>query len=244
MSDQRQLAARLAEVSSELLRAAADEEPTFETVVRRAVEIVPGCDAASITLVGRRGRAATVASTDPACEALDEVQYALGQGPCLDAAFEHGTVIVPDVDSDERWPKWSAAAREYGLGSALAVRLHTPHETLGALNLFSHTRGAFGDQEAVDVAAIFAVHATEAMSKARLVSGLQAAMESRHLIGMAQGVLAVRYDISYEAAFDVLHRFSNETNTKLRQVAAHVVENRDLPAPEHEPQPRTELDRT
>lgn len=242
MTDQRQLAARFAEVSSDLLSRSA-EEPTFQTVAQRAVEVVPGCDAASITLLRRRGRATTVASTDPACEGLDEIQYTLGEGPCLDAAFERGTVVVHDVRTDERWPQWAAAADERGLGSAVAVRLHTATETLGALNLFSRTRGGF-DAEAVDIAAIFAVHATEAMSKARLVSGLQAAMESRHLIGIAQGILAVRYDISYEAAFEVLHRYSNDTNTKLREVAARVVEERDLPTAEIVPEPRAELDHT
>jgi GAF domain-containing protein len=239
MTDQRQLAARFAEVSSDLLATSA--ELTFQAVAQRAVEITPGCDAASITLLGRRGRATTVASTDPVCECLDDVQYAVGEGPCLDAAFELGTVIVHDVVSDHRWPEWAAAAHQRGLGSAVAVRLHTAKETLGALNLYSRTRGGF-DVEAVDIAAIYAVHATEAMSKARLVSGLQAAMESRHLIGIAQGILAVRYDIGYEAAFDVLHRYSNDTNTKLRDVAARVVEERGLPAAESVPEPRDELD--
>ena len=67
------------------------------------------------------------------------------------------------------------------------------------------------------------------MSNARLVTGLQGALESRHLIGIAQGVLAMRYGISYERAFDVLHRYSNDTNTKLRDVAAQVLDERDLP---------------
>ena len=137
-------------------------------------------------------------------------------------------MIVRDVLADRRWPEWAAAAHQRGLGSAVAIRLHTAKETLGALNLFSRTRGSF-DTEAVDIAAIFAVHATEAMSKARLVSGLQTAMESRHLIGIAQGILAVRYDISYEAAFDVLHRYSNDTNTKLRDVAQQLIDTRRLP---------------
>jgi len=240
MTDRSQLAARFAEVSSDLLATSA-EDLTFQTVVKRAAEVIPGCDAASITLLGRRGRATTVASTDPVCECIDNVQYAVGEGPCLDAAFERGTVIVHDVVSDHRWPEWAAAAQQHGLGSAVAVRLHTTEETLGALNLYSRTRGSF-DTEAVDIAAIYAVHATEAMSKARLVSGLQAAMESRHLIGIAQGILAIRYDIGYDAAFEV-HRYSNDTNTKLREVAARVVEERGLPAPGSVPGPREELDR-
>ena len=79
------------------------------------------------------------------------------------------------------------------------------------------------------IALIFAAHATDTMGKARLIEGLQAALESRHAIGIAQGVLALRYGITYEQAFDVLRRYSNQSNTKLRAVAAQVLEARDLP---------------
>jgi hypothetical protein len=110
----------------------------------------------------------------------------------------------------------------------MAIRLHTDTHTLGALNLYSDEPGNFSG-EAGDVALIYAAHATEAMSKARLVTGLRTALESRHLIGIAQGVLAVQYDISYERAFEVLHRFSNDRNRKLREVAEEVARTKALP---------------
>lgn len=240
MSEQRRLAARFAEVSGDLLHDSG-EGPTFDAVVRRAVEMVPGCDDASITLASRRNRAETVAATGPGCAELDALQYVLGEGPCLDAAFDAGAVVVRDIAEDTRWPTWSARAHPLGPGSLVAIPLRTERESLGALNLYSRTRGNF-DGEAVDIAVIFAAHATEAMSKARLVAGLETALESRHLIGIAQGVLAARYDISYEAAFDVLHRLSNDTNTKLREVARAVAETRDLPEPSADVAPRADLD--
>ncbi len=55
-------------------------------------------------------------------------------------------------------------------------------------------------------------------------------MESRHTIGIAQGVLAVRYDISYERAFQVLHRLSNDRNIKLRDLAQQILDERGLPS--------------
>lgn len=227
MTDERRLAAWFAQLSTDLM-SEGSEDLTFEAVVRRAVEVVPGCDLASVTLRKRRGRAETVASTDETAERVDAVQYTLGEGPCLDAAFERENVVVPSVATETRWPRWAGSAEEHGVGAVLAIRLFTPEETLGALNLYSRTPGAF-DEEAVDIAVIFAAHATEAMSKARLVTGLEAALESRHVIGIAQGVLAARYDISYERAFEVLHRFSNDHNRKLRDVAAQVAEARGLP---------------
>lgn len=227
MTEERRLAARFAELSGDLL-GESDVDTTFDSVVAHAVEIVPDCTHATITLRKRRGRAETVAATDEMVERLDAVQYDLGQGPCLDAAFDRGNVLVDDTGTDQRWPRWSAAAQGCGITSVMAIRLHAGDETLGALNLYSDTPGTFSG-ESGDIALIYAAHATEAMSKARLVAGLRAALESRHLIGIAQGVLATRYDISFERAFEVLHRYSNDHNLKLRDVAETVARERGLP---------------
>jgi GAF domain-containing protein len=228
LTEERRLAARFAEHSRDL-HGEADVETTFDSVVTRAVEMVPGCAHATITLRKRRGRAETVAATGEVVERLDALQYDLGQGPCLDAAFDRGNVVVDHTADDERWPRWSAEAHARGVASVMAVRLHAGDETLGALNLYSGTPGTFSGDSG-DIAVIYAAHATEAMSKARLVAGLRAALESRHVIGIAQGVLATRYDISVERAFEVLHRYSNDHNLKLRDVAETVARERGLPS--------------
>ena len=191
--------------------------------------MVPGADHAGITLRGKRGRATTVAATDQIVGLLDKEQYALGEGPCLDASDVEPCHVVTDLAGDERWPRWAPYAVGLDVRSVLSLRLHSGTRTLGALNLYAVAPGAF-DGEAVDLAAIFATHATEALRTSALITDLQAALGSRHAIGIAQGVLAARYDVSYEAAFAVLHRYSNDTNTPLREVAEQVMEARDLPA--------------
>lgn len=226
MNDDMRWAAYFAQVAEDLL--ADPGKLTFDRVVHRAVEVVPPADHSGITLRQRRGRAETVAATGDVVLDVDAAQYALGEGPCLDAAFESGSCVVDDLRTDGRWPRWSQVATEHGVHAALAIRLHADGTTLGALNLYAGRAGAF-DQDSVDTALIFATHAAEALSKARLVGNLEAALESRHVIGMAQGVLAVRYDVSYESAFTVLQRYSNDNNIKLRDVARSVLETRELP---------------
>ncbi|HET9423034.1 MAG TPA: GAF and ANTAR domain-containing protein [Nocardioides sp.] len=227
MNESQDLATFFAELSEEL-HSDASEPLTFEKVIKRAVETIPGCDHASITLRGRRGRAETVAATDEPATRADKLQYSLEEGPCVDAAFESTDFVIDDLKDEPRWPRWSAASAELGLRAAMAIRLHTDSETLGALNLYSESAHAF-DEESRIVAMIYASHAADAMSNARLVSGLRAALESRHTIGIAQGVLAVRYDISYERAFQVLHRLSNDRNVKLRDLAQQILDERGLP---------------
>ncbi|NPC98344.1 GAF and ANTAR domain-containing protein [Nocardioides sp. zg-DK7169] len=227
MRDETPSAAYFAELAVDLLHAPG--ELTFQRVVDRAVEVVPGSDYAGITLRTKRGRATTVASTDEIVELLDKEQYALGQGPCLDAADDQPCRVAADLGTDERWPQWAPYAVDLEVRSVLSLRLHNGTATLGALNLYAARPDAF-DQDAVDVALIFTTHATEALRTSALISDLQTALGSRHAIGIAQGVLAARYGLTYEAAFAVLHRYSNETNTVLREVAERVMETRELPS--------------
>lgn len=230
MDERQRLAALFAEVSDRLL-SDPSQPITFQRVVEGAVEMVPACDDCGVTLRMRRGKVATVASTSPDAERVDNLQYALDEGPCLDATFEKVVCVVGDLAEDERWPRWSPGAVEHGFRSVLSLRLHAGEEEIGAMNLYGREPHAFDDDESVDLAIIYTAHAARALDQARVVSGLQVALESRHDIGIAQGILAMRYDLSYEEAFTVLHRYSNDRNVKLRDVARQVMDERALPSP-------------
>lgn len=225
MDHEIRLAATLAEFSEEI--AGSDTPVTFQRVVDRAVTMVPGCDHAGLHLRRRRGRAESVAASDAVAKEADELQEALQDGPCVDAAFEQQNFVVHDLRTDERWPGWAARASSLGIRASLSVRLSSAEVTIGALNFYGDTPGAFDDD--ADVAMIFASHAAAALSNSQLVAGLRNALDSRHTIGIAQGVLAVRFDISYERAFQVLQRHSNDRNLKLRDVAEQVLRDRALP---------------
>jgi len=224
---QAQLAAYFALVSRDLL-ARSDDQLTFDRIARRAVEVVPACDFVGITLRRRRGRPESVAVTDPAARSCDDWQYELGEGPCLSALAEDETYLIEDVASDPRWPRWGPRAAEAGAGSILSIRLADDESALGALNLYSRRPHGW-DSDSVDLALVFASHAATAVSNTQLVSGLQTALQSRHLIGVAQGILMAQYDMGLETSFEVLRRYSSHTNVKLRDVAQRVVELRALP---------------
>lgn len=235
MDSRTELAARFAGLSQSLLGRRA-QPVSFELVARRAVEVVPGCDRAGITLLRRGGRATTVASTDAVAARLDDLQYELAEGPCVDAARDRLDCISDDLTTEDRWPTWSSEAVVRGVRSVLSVPLQTEQEPLGALNLYAGHAQVF-DAAALDIAAIYAIHAASALEQAKLVSGLQSAMQSRHVIGIAQGVLAVRYGIAYDTAFEVLRRLSNELNVKLRDLAQQVADQRGLPDSAHDRSP-------
>lgn len=225
MDEDARLAALFAEVSSDLFTHA---DPTFQHVAERAVEVVPACDFVGISLRRRRGRLETVAYTSDAAVHCDALQYELDEGPCVSAVWQEDAYLSQDTSTDERWPRWGARVAAEGVGSVLSIKLATATEQLGALNLYAARRHAFG-QEDLDLALIYAAHASNAMNSTQLVRGLETALDRRHLIGVAQGILMNRYSLDLDQAFELLRRCSSHANVKLRDIAATVVNGGDLP---------------
>jgi len=228
----------LAEKLGELARSMQDRnglEDTLDAIVRAAADTVPGADEASISAVFRRREVWTPAATGELPRAVDQAQYATGEGPCLDSLYEQHSVRLPDMRDDPRWPRFCARAAELGIASMLAVQLYVDGADLGALNLHSRQVDAFTD-ESEQVALLFATHAAVAFAGARAQDQLRTAVSSRDLIGQAKGILMERYKITGEEAFQLLAVASQHTNVKLVDVATFLVNTGELPsAPRPQP---------
>jgi GAF domain-containing protein len=216
-----------AQISQDLMQIG-EETPTLQSVVDRAVEVVPACDWASVTLRRRRNRTETVAASDDIAEKADQLQYDLDEGPCLEAAVVGEPRIANRLESSQEWPRWGPRVVQLGVHGILGIQLSTADEVLGALNFYSGTPDAF-TREDIDLAEIYTTHATNALTAARMSSGLRTALHTRHMIGLAQGILMQLYGLTTEQSFELLRRYSSHTNTKLGEVAEHVVEHRALP---------------
>lgn len=212
--------AAFARISQELL-----SEPAYELTLQRvaelAVESIKGCDYAGISM--RHGkRVDTPAATDPLVIELDQAQYDLNEGPCLDAVFVEDMYVIDDMNSEDRWPNWAPKAAELGVQSILSVRLATAREVVGGLNLYSKSLIAY-DEDQILTAQVYATHASNAIAMTSQVDGLTTAMQTRHAIGLAQGILMQRYRLSEDQAFQFLSRISSDANVKLRDVASKVI---------------------
>ncbi len=110
----------------------------------------------------------------------------------------------------------------------LDVPLTTGHGSVGVLGLYSKDHDAFGpDEEAI--AQILARHASVAVAAARHEESMAAAVDARKLVGQAMGILMERFDLDGDRAFAILKRYSQDTNTKLRDVAQQLIDTRKLP---------------
>jgi GAF domain-containing protein len=206
----------------------ADPERILATMVRGAIDLIPGVDEGSISVVHDRRNVGSRAPSSPLAEQLDALQGDTGQGPCLDAMFMHQTVHVPDMASEKRWPRFAHRAAEAGAGSMLCFQLWVEGDNLGALNLYASRAGAF-TRESVHVGLLVAAHAAVAFAEAMKVEQLGEALATRDLIGQAKGILIERYKITGDQAFTILDRSSSTTNMKLHDVAEHLVLTGDIP---------------
>ncbi|MFE5753012.1 GAF and ANTAR domain-containing protein [Streptomyces massasporeus] len=208
-------------------------QQTLDEIAASAVKLVDGCDAAGILAV-RKGRAVTLASHGDMVEESDRRQGELGEGPCFDLARradEDRVFRIVDMTKPQPdWPRYAEAARELGIGSMTGVLLYTHEEDFGALNLYSRRPGTFTEDIAT-AGWLLASHAAVALADARTIDQLEHALETRHAIGEAMGILMERHGMSDEEAFSVLRKISQHHNIKLRDVAQRVRDKRtDDPA--------------
>src|SRR5215218_8279937 len=113
---------------------------SLQHIAEAAENSVPGFDHVSITLLDHDGRFETAAATSPLAERLDNTQYALDEGPCLDVARGRDLVSAPCLRSEQRWPAYVPQAVAVGVQSHLSVKFSSPGgNTPGSLNLFSTT---------------------------------------------------------------------------------------------------------
>ncbi|MET7279822.1 GAF and ANTAR domain-containing protein [Kribbella sp. NPDC005582] len=205
-------------------------EETVEAVVEFALQAL-SCSYAGLALWASRSAPEIAAVTDPVVADIYEVQLGSGEGPLITSLESRTTVLVPDTLSEERWPGWAAKVAALGVRSVLDVPLISSVPgtgPVGVLGLYSPEPDAFGpDDEAV--AHILARHAMVAVGTARHQANLTQAVDARKLVGQAMGILMERFDISPDQAFAVLRRYSQDTNTKLRDVAAELIDTRRLP---------------
>ncbi|MDX6302859.1 MAG: hypothetical protein QOF53_4073 [Nocardioidaceae bacterium] len=219
-------AVRLARISRELLTLPNDED-AVHLIVGKAVEAVESADHAVISeRTGKKLR--TSASTSGIAEACDELQHRQGEGPCVDVAWNTEVALVSDAATETRWPAWGRRVAELGMASVLAIRLAAGTEMVGSLALYSRAPDAF-DASSISMAFSFGTHAAVALSARRQQTRFVNAVEARHTIGVAQGVLMSRYGLSLDRSFALLRRYSNVTNIKLRDVARQVADTGELP---------------
>ncbi len=226
--DDGDLAASLAGLSG-LLTGHRPLRETLIHIAEFAVQAIPGADGAGLTML-EDDRAQTVVASAAFVHAVDDVQYGLGEGPCLLAVQSRRTQMSGSLGGETRWPRFGPRVGRMGVHSALSLPLLLPDQLVGAMNVYAHAKNAFGP-EAVAIGELFArpaavsVHNAQVLAQSqRLAAQLREALTSRTVIDQALGIIMSRTGASPEEAFDRLRAMSQSQHIKVVEVSRILVE--------------------
>lgn len=206
---------------------------TLARIARLTSDVVPACDEATISVV-EGDEVVLRFSTGETSQVMDDRQFAVRDGPCVDAMKERRVVRVGRLPEEARWADFTSLAIRNGVESTFSFPLEVGDEAIGILNLYSFA-GPFKPEDE-GTARAFAREAAVAIANARsierartLIEDLERALETRDLIGRAVGMLMARTNCDEVSAFDLLRSESQRRNEKLWRIARRVLEDGDLP---------------
>lgn len=106
-------------------------------------------DAAAISLVFDGTNSGTLGASGAPARRYDELQFIVGEGPCLDSVNRRAPVLVVDLadPGDARWPVYGPAMLDLDIHGVYAMPVVVAGEYVGALDLFRAQPGQFGSEE-------------------------------------------------------------------------------------------------
>jgi len=185
---------------------------------------------AGIMLMSGDLPAGSMCTTGQVSALIEDLQYALGEGPCVDAYQLGRPVFEPDLaePAEPRWQAFTAPALEAGVRALFGFPMVVGTVRLGALNLWADRPGPLTDDQHGDALvmagiAAEAVLALQAGSSGSLAADLEDGSNFQYVVHQAAGMMSVQLDVTVAEALVRLraHAFGNQR--RLGDVAADVV---------------------
>jgi transcriptional regulator with GAF, ATPase, and Fis domain len=205
-----------------------DRDELLHQLTTRTAALAPGMRT-GIMLVDRSGDLAFVAASDDAVVEIERYQERVNDGACYHAFRTGSMVAAEDLTSDDRWPGYRDRVLAVGARAVLGLPMHAFGQTIGVMNVYRPNAGPWVTDEVqtlralTAIAAAFIVHHADEQEARSVRTNLEAAIDSRDLIGQAKGLIMAREGVGSDEAFDRLRERSQRANRKLRDVAAELV---------------------
>jgi GAF domain-containing protein len=209
---------------------------------------VTGMSGAGIMLMADDVPAGSLCSSNAVSDLIEELQYTLGEGPCVDAYGQGRPVLEPDLRDPvtPRWLGFTAPAVEAGARAAFGFPLQVGSVRLGALNLYRDRPGPLSEDQYADALVLAGVAGRAVLAmQAQAPPGMLAAEldeggNFRFVVHQAAGMVSVQLGITVGEALLRLRAYAFGNDRLLAEVAEAVVARTlrfDDQAPAAEPQP-------
>lgn len=223
---------RVAEILSELTSGGGqDSLPSQLCAACLTALPVSGVGVALMTEDGPSG--IVLAATDERARQLEELQFALGEGPCVEASGGGAPVLEPDLRRAgiSRWPRFGAAVLDAGVRAVFALPLRVGAIRVGVLDLYRDTPGSLTDRDLAEALA-FADAATEVVLQLQDHDeggggAIRAGpVDSRAEVHQATGMITVQLGVGLAEALTRLRAHAYATGRPVSDIAADVVHRR------------------
>ena len=203
-----------------------------EQICRACVEGLDVHGAAISLLTGSPSRE-TLWASDPTADLLEDLQFTLNEGACMQAASTGSPVLVPNLHDStdaQRWPVFAAAVAEQTDALALfALPLQWGTINLGVLDLYRRTPGGLSRDQwrdaisAADVAALMMLGVRTEPGNGDGDGWLDPPSSARAEVHQATGMVLVQLDVSAEVALARMRAHAFVEQRLLIDVARDVV---------------------
>lgn len=195
---------------------------------------VTGMSGAGIMLMSNDLPRGAVCTTDDVSAFIEDLQFMLGEGPCVDAYHSDAPVLEPDLAAPDtpRWLGFTGPAVEAGARAVFGFPLQLGAVRLGALNLYRTEPGPLTDDQhadalvMADVAAQAILVLQAAAPAGQLAVSLEAGSNFQHVVHQAAGMVSVQLGISVSQSLTRLRAYAFGNNRPLVEVAQDVVARR------------------
>jgi hypothetical protein len=204
-----------------------------EKLCREALDAVD-VDGAGLSMMTSAGHRGTVCATDDVARQIEDLQFALGEGPCFDAFTGGGPMFIeemkaPHVPEGGRWPVFIKAVAAAGVDALFAFPLLIGAIPLGAMDLYRRRPGPLTEVQ-LRAAWRIADAAAEALLDVRSGTAMDlpadtapAGASYRLEVHQATGMVSVQLGVSMEEAFLRLRAYAYARDLRIDDVARAVV---------------------
>jgi hypothetical protein len=214
----------------------------FDGERRRApsVRLCEDCAAAvpvtgvGLALMTESGHQGVIAATDGSARLMEDLQFALGEGPCVDASRSRMPVLIPDLarSAMSRWPGFVPAVLDAGIAAIFALPLHVGAIQLGILDLYRDVSGPLEDHQLAE-ALVYAEAAVvllldlqdQVSPDGGLHPQLRIPIEDRAVVHQATGAISVQASVSLTEALLLLRAHAYAADRAIIEVARDVMAN-------------------
>lgn len=202
-------------------------------LVNACVDVVEVTGAGIMLMVGDEQRG-SLGGSDAAIRTVEELQFTLGEGPCVDTCRTGRPVLEPHLADPERarWPEFSGPAVGAGVQAIFGFPLQIGAVRIGALDLYLDRPGGLRPQQLTDalVMADVIAHAVleiqAAAEPGALAWELHEGIRLRMVVHQASGMLSVQLDLSVGDALSRLRAYAYAESRPINDVAQEIVERR------------------